>query len=260
MAWTDFSRGVGEVVASPRESARFGLTVSRLTVGTGWEGGIEQVAEAVWSRIGADDSDILILRYPSELVRLPSFGMGLEGRTVLPAGSIVYWSGSPQRMLAAAEPSDATVSLVAGDEWPSAAEVFDALVDSFTGYVSHYAANPLLDGALVAEGYREGAESTLADAAGRVYAMTDDDRVIGVAVVKELDDGAREIELAGMVADAQGAGLYGQLLRAVAADSGEAELYISTQSHNIRVQRAWARAGLLPLQSMDTVHVLRQVE
>nr|BFE86349.1 hypothetical protein GCM10020093_089500 [Planobispora longispora] len=76
-----------------------------------------------------------------------------------------------------------------------------------------------------------------------------------------MDDGDRtEILLAGVVPAAQGRGLYTHLLGAVeerALGRGSAEVVISTQEHNTRVQRAWTRYGFQPSHAVVTVHAVR---
>lgn len=83
--------------------------------------------------------------------------------------------------------------------------------------------------------------------------------MLGLATLEE--DGPRtEILLAGVVSGSQGRGLYAHLLRAVedrALARGAAEVVISTQGHNTRVQRAWARYGFEPVQTFLTVHLVR---
>ena len=42
-----------------------------------------------------------------------------------------------------------------------------------------------------------------------------------------------------------------------AAANGIDIIYSSTQAHNVRAQRAWLPAGFLPIQGIDTLHVVR---
>ena len=281
MAWTDFEGGLGDIVPSPRESRRFGYSIARLSVGTAWRQTattVEQLGHALWARVAAAEADIVIVRFPSKLAQLPAPGTVLPGWTIIPAGSIVYWS-CETRLAAAEPPSDDGMVIVrkSGSSQASAeldvtgfdiTEFLNALDDSFTDYTSHYTANPLLDSTLVTAGYREWAESNLNDPEGQMYAWTVDGRMIGVAVSRTLNvrgggggsGSVREIELAGMISDAQGRGRYRHLLNAVVHDAhadGVGTVVISTQSHNIRVQRAWASAGFKPERSIDTLHAVR---
>lgn len=269
MAWSDYRGGLGELHSSPRESERFGCSIARVTVGTGWDeefATVEGLGGELWSRVAAAESDIVVVRYPSELAQLPARGTVTAGWTVIPAGSIVYWSLGVAATSPEPPPDGLSVVVRTGASADDAEfgipRFLEALGDSFTDYTSHYAANPLLDPALVTAGYREWAQSTLQDARGQAYGLVEDGRLIGVAVSRTLKGtaGAREIELAGMVAEAQGDGRYRHLLHAVVADAhadGIDTVYISTQSHNIRVQRAWASFGFRPERSIDTLHAVR---
>jgi hypothetical protein len=263
MAWTDYIGGLGEILPSRADSARFGYAISRVTVGAQWRDSaatVDELAHDLWSRIEADPSDVVFIRYPSELISLPAAGAGLPGWTLLPAGTLVYWSydvsDAPQHPL----PED--IDLIVQNGGSDAALFLEALEDSFTDYPSHYSANPLFDAGLVAAGYREWAETTLSDPTGRLYGLREAGTATGVAVTRALDGGrARtEIELAGIIGRAQGRGRYRYLLEAIARDAAAdqtATVVISTQSGNIRVQRSWAAAGYKPERSIDTVHAVR---
>lgn len=269
MAWSDYRGGLGEVTPSTPESERFGHSIARVTVGDDWGSTfptVESLSSELWSRVAADEAAIVVVRFPSQLALLPAGGAVTRGRTVIPAGSILYWSYDTEKLTTEQTPDDLRVVVhkgsVASDPEFGVTRFLEALDDSFTDYTSHYSANPLLDPALATAGYREWAESTLQDPRGQAYGLVEDGRLIGVAVSRTLDGitEAREIELAGMIADAQGGGQYRRLLHAVAADAradGIQTVYISTQSHNIRAQRAWASFEFKPEGSIDTLHAVR---
>ncbi|GAA3151625.1 hypothetical protein GCM10010466_48380 [Planomonospora alba] len=258
--------------ASPLESARFGCSVARLTVPPGY-GSLAPVREA----LRASDADVVVLRYPAENVGWFAHLLSDDGRVPLFAGSLVYWSlpaglgrrPAPQAGLrtAALEDRETASALVAG---------------IFAEYGNHYAANPLFDGAAALAGYRQWAAGSAEQ--GRCLALWADgacgaDRAVGatpadaaagtagggrgeiLGLATVADDGPRtEILLAGMVPAARGRGLYAHLLRAVedrALGRGAAEVVISTQEHNTRVQRAWARYGFRPSHAVLTVHMVR---
>ena len=78
---------------------------------------------------------------------------------------------------------------------------------------------------------------------------------------RQVDESAGEAEilLAGLTSAAQGRGLYPLLLKAVGQQAmarGCPRVTISTQAHNIRVQRAWAKAGFRPFAAITTVHAM----
>jgi hypothetical protein len=84
--------------------------------------------------------------------------------------------------------------------------------------------------------------------------------VVGVATASSAES-EWEIELAGIVPDRQRGGLYAHLLRGIhdgARHAGADRVVISTQSHNIGVQRAWARLGYEPIDAIETVHLVRE--
>jgi ribosomal protein S18 acetylase RimI-like enzyme len=137
----------------------------------------------------------------------------------------------------------------------------DAVVAaSFAGYGNHYLANPLLDPAAALAGYQEWARLTVSAHPEDVLLLRRGGQVIGVATCHASpEDDHLEILLAGLLPTAQGRGLYAHLLAGCATHArhrGLARLIISTQAHNVRVQRAWARAGLLPFGAVETVHCL----
>jgi ribosomal protein S18 acetylase RimI-like enzyme len=90
--------------------------------------------------------------------------------------------------------------------------------------------------------------------------MTHGDVPAGMAMTQIGEDFA-EILLAGIAKNFQAKGLYQQLLQYVATDLRHKEMdkfVISTQSGNTNVQKAWARYGLLPALSIQTVHIERK--
>ncbi|NUW42404.1 GNAT family N-acetyltransferase [Nonomuraea rhodomycinica] len=248
MAWQDVieSREV-RAVPSPLESARFGRPVERLTVGADAEEALDAVREAVLESA----ADVIVLRYPAERVGWFAGLTGL-GRTAIFADCLVYWSLRAGRGRPPA-PAPGLRTGPLGDP-----DAVGALVaDIFAAYGNHYLADPLLDPAAALAGYQEWAARSAAE--GSCVALHDGARALGIATLE--DDGPRtEILLAGVVSAAQGRGLYAHLLKAVedhALARGGSEVVISTQSHNTRVQRAWARYGFVPVQAHVTVHLVR---
>ncbi|MEU4409218.1 GNAT family N-acetyltransferase [Streptosporangium sp. NPDC023963] len=254
MAWRDVieARAV-RAVESPLESARFGCSVERLTVSAGSGAPFSAVREALLGSV----ADVVVLRYPAEHVGWFAKLTAL-GRTAVFADSLVYWRLRAGQGRGSAPSSDLRTSEPVG---PAAVE---ALVsDIFGAYGNHYLANPLFDAAKALAGYREWALRSSAE--GECLALeergagAEGPRLLGLATLEE--DGPRtEILLAGVTPGSQGRGLYAHLLRAVedrALARGAAEVVISTQGHNTRVQRAWARYGFEPVQTFLTVHLVR---
>jgi ribosomal protein S18 acetylase RimI-like enzyme len=234
---------------SPLESARFGCSVERLTVSAAARFPLSSVREAV---LGSD-ADVVVLRYPAE--RVGWFAeLAALGRTAVFADCLLYWrlragrgrGPEPSPDLRAAGPCDPE-------------DVRELVAGIFAAYGNHYRANPLFGAAEALAGYQEWALA----AAERGDCLTLRDRVsgdvLGLATLE--DTGPRtEILLAGVVPEARGRGVYARLLGAVeerALARGAAEVVISTQGHNTRVQRAWARHGFEPVQAVLTVHLIR---
>ncbi|MEV4247615.1 GNAT family N-acetyltransferase [Streptosporangium canum] len=250
MGWHDLMEAEAvQVRQSPLESARFGCSVERLTVPLGARSSFSEVREAVLESA----ADVIVLRYPAENV-----GWFAElttlGRTAVFADCLVHW-----RLLAgegrAPEPSPELRTT----EPTGPAEVRASVSGIFAAYGNHYLANPLFDVADALEGYREWALRSAAEGRCLMLRGPGPDDVLGLATLEE-DASRTEILLAGVAPGAQGRGLYAHLLKAVedrALARGATEVVISTQGHNTRVQRAWARYGFEPVQAVVTVHLTR---
>ncbi len=233
---------------SPLESDRFGLGLARLVVPDGWDGPDDEVARLV----AGSDADVIVARWPASRVRLAAALAGTN-RQVLPAETLVYWAQPVP-----AQPPTAAEDVLAGLDRALAAEVEEAVRASFAGYLNHYAANPLLGSVTVADAYADWAGRAVRERPEHQVALTSEGRVVGIATCLVAGDDL-EIELAGMVPEAQGRGLYRHLLAgalAVAARASCSRLVISTQAHNVGVQRVWARAGLEPIAAYSTVHAV----
>ena len=262
MSWDGSSGSEVTIAASGSESARFGHSVERLTVGSGWRDAYtsDELAAELRRLLAASNAHTVILRYPTD-APVVARAVGDSGRTVYPAGSLLYW----ERGTDDAEPEPGvTVVRSPGISAETLASIRSLIADSFRGYINHYSANPLMDERLIAEGYLEWAESTVLDEDNRVFLLDVDGMPAGVATVESPPGSEHwEIQLAGMKTDAQGRGDYARLVRGVLASAraeGAARVVISTQAHNVRVQRAWARLGFVPFGSIDTVHLVRGVE
>lgn len=248
MAWHDVMEAPAlRAQPSPFESARFGRSVERLTVSAGAGTELDAVREAVLR----SDADVVVLRYPAE--RIGWFaGLTVLGRTAVFADSLVYWR-LPAGRGRAPEPAAGLVAEPTRDT----RAVEGLVADIFAAYGSHYLANPLFDAAAALAGYQEWAlRSAEAD---RCLTLRDDARMLALATLEE-DAGRTEILLAGVVSGCQGRGLYAHLLKAVEDRTlarGATEVVISTQGHNTRVQRAWARYGFEPVQTILTAHLVR---
>ena len=267
MSWSDVIGGVSRLEFSRSESDRFGVSIARFNLGTRWSTGFP-TTEGLFAHIRSVLSDaeeqVVIVRYPSDLVRLASEAIPAS-RSVIPAGTLMYWNMDARSYIHGGLPAGYSTRKVTtnGLSETDVERLGAAIADSFDGYTSHYSSNPLLARELVTAGYREWAESSMRSLAGSAYTLENGGSVVGIATVKEFDavPGISEVELAGIIAEEQGKGLYKHLLGAVVAGeraNDREQVVISTQSHNIKVQRAWARAGFRPIVSIETSHCVRR--
>jgi RimJ/RimL family protein N-acetyltransferase len=265
VAWDDLTGTDVRVTGSPVESARFGVSIARLTVGcelptNGPE--FDAAATAVSDALARSPDDVVVVRYPAQAIRLGPV-IAQSGRDVLPAGALTYWGASADSVPVI---TDNGLDVVPATRLPGSAAdvermVDDMIADSFAGYGNHYLANPLLDSGAALAGYQEWARRSLSGDRDALV-LVDSGRPIGMATLAESHDGRAHLEvlLAGLIATAQGRGSYGVLLAACAAKArrrGLGRLIISTQVHNVRAQRAWARLGLRPFAAVETVHAVR---
>lgn len=265
MSWDQFvGRGV-EYSASPAESRRFGVSVARVTV---LSDDAASSSDRLREVLRTASEDVLVVRYPAAELGLGAV-VATSGRDVIPAGALTYWGALAADVVARPVDQPEPVDVVSVSEWVHAGpdggvveDVVDVVVaESFAGYGNHYVANPLLDHVAALAGYQEWARLTVSAHPDDVLLLRRGAQVIGVATCHVSPESDRlEVLLAGLVPSAQGQGLYALLLAACAEHAsyrGKAELIISTQVHNVRVQRTWARAGLLPFGAVETVHCVR---
>ena len=252
MAWSDLRAPGVSYAASPWDSRRFGTSVARLTVGHGttWSPGL---VEEVRAALGGDDQ-VLVVRHPPELTGLSEV-LAESRRRLLPADALVYWETSAVPLSTSA-PTARGLTVTRGIG--TAAELDQTVRATFADYPNHYAVNPLFPPEDVLAGYVEWA--LRAAGADDVAVLRDGEGVAGFATWSvEQALGHVEIELAGLVPRARGCGAYGQLLAEVgrvAHEAGIATVMISTQAGNVRVQRAWHRAGLAPMAVFTTLHAV----
>lgn len=259
MGFVEFQNPEVTRLHSLSESRRFGHPTDRTLVGMfAAEAALSEKAlvDVVQLVLDESSSTINILRYPASLLFLMRRLRPRNARAY-PGGAILYWEG-PFTSVAAVDP--ATREISARDRREFEPHIASVLEDSFAGYVNHYSVNPLLAADVVVAGYAEWAKSTMANPVNRVFVVLDHERLIGVAVIAVSGD-VWEVELASISSAAQGQGNYRKLMERVlasAAEGGASRLVISTQSHNITVQRAWASMGFRPISSIETVHLVNE--
>lgn len=247
MSWTDAVAGASITSApSPLDSSRFGLTIARVTV--------PDLMTAVSVRHVVDALDehaaeLCVVRYPARHTTWFS-ELKSAGYDLIWADTLVYWRltvGLGRRP----EERDA---ITRNFGTPSGHLVDSIVKETFRGYPNHYSANPRLAPELALAGYSEWARG--ASRTGDSVLLLSELTPVGLATCS-IQEEVQEILLAGIVPDHQGRGLYPHLLAAVedrCADLGATTLVISTQGHNVGVQRLWARYGFEPAASLVTVH------
>lgn len=258
MAWDGLKGDGVRHWASEAESKRFNLPIGRIVVGYDAVPGpaLEQELRRIIS--GAPE-ELLVVRYPAGLSRLGAI-VGGTGLRVLPADVLTYWEVSAEVLARVSDDVDPSLRVVAGEVTDAARSALETVLgDSFRGYGNHYTANPALDPELALVGYMEWAMGAFEKNPHNAILLTHNGTPVGASTLIE-GDGHLEIELAGMTGASQGQGWYRVLLAGIGREAlhrGLSTVIISTQVSNVRVQRAWVRAGMKPFAAVTTLHVMR---
>ncbi|MBT9255920.1 hypothetical protein KMZ32_10580 [Phycicoccus sp. MAQZ13P-2] len=254
MSWDDL-QGEGVVAArSEVDTARFGVVVARVRVGSGTTD--EQAARRVADEMERIAPTVAVTRWPAERIGLAT-EMRRRGLQVQPADTLVYWAADAD---GPATPSaDGPVRL--GTSPDLEAEVLDLVASVFAGYPTHYLASPVFTPALVTEGYVDWARRTVREDPDAVLVQLVEGHAAALATTARVDAGrATEVLLAGTRRDHRRRGVYCALLSGVlatASTEGVERVLISTQASNVAAQRAWCALGLRPVAAWTTVHLSR---
>ncbi|MFT2816903.1 GNAT family N-acetyltransferase [Leifsonia sp. A12D58] len=127
----------------------------------------------------------------------------------------------------------------------------------FHDYRSHYSANRLFDPSGIPHGYGEWAASFVGQESKQVLLACAANEIVGFLTF-EVEDETAEIVLNGVHPEWAGRGIYGDLITLVqeyAAQFHFQRIVVSTQVHNISVQRAWRREGFKLSHAYDTFHI-----
>jgi len=254
MSWDQLLEPGVAVRESPVETERFGCSIERVTIGPGPVDGDDMVA-----LIEDSTTDVLIVRYDAARLELAGL-FARSRRAVVAAGALTYWE-KPVSVAEPPEPSHIKVLSAEAMNLETVSTLVRNMVrESFRDYGNHYTANPLLDRSAALAGYEDWAVRSLSGDPGNVLVMMDLDEPIGFATLEPVSHaGDLEIPLAGLFPAAQGKGLYDVLLDGcdtVAVARGAQRVVVSTQAHNVRVQRAWVRQGRRPFAAIETVHLI----
>ena len=118
-----------------------------------------------------------------------------------------------------------------------------------------------LHGVSVADAYADWAVRALGQAECDVTEWRGaDGDAEGIAVARRVDDTV-EILLAGMRPAFRGMGAYPAFFTATVNNAfaqGASRVVISTQDHNVQVQRIWGRCGLTPTLAVTVAHLVAE--
>lgn len=238
---------------SALDSDRFGIKIMRGHVPEGTSD------RDIIDEVTASDAQLIILRTAagdsSAIIQLQR-----RGWFVVHADTLVYYDIDLTHMPRAPFPGG--VRLASSADRNAIQEIAER---SFTGYRSHYAANPLLPQDGIVAGYVEWAKSRLTseNSGSCTWVVTARDRIAGFATCDlRSDKSTIEIVLNAVHPEFSRQGLYARLLKGIlqhyAARSYQ-RLTVSTQLWNYTIQRQWARAGLSLKRAYDTYHIDRRL-
>ncbi|MEO5743824.1 MAG: GNAT family N-acetyltransferase [Terracoccus sp.] len=262
MSWDALQGDVITHAASALESKRFGLTIGRVVVG-------QQATEASCSKtltalLDTAAEELLIVRWPTHMLTLGAAAAASQ-RAIIPADVLMYWevpAGELRPPTAAIAELGLVTAVPTEADSASRAALEHVVRDSFRDYGNHYTANPRLDRELALAGYLDWATRSLSEDPQDVVLLLHRDEPVGVATLT-VGGGGDDLEvlLAGLTGATQGQGWYQYLLAGVGESArarGCSRVIISTQAHNLRVQRAWSRAAFRPFGALTTVHAMRR--
>ncbi|MET0232080.1 MAG: GNAT family N-acetyltransferase [Rhodanobacteraceae bacterium] len=232
---------------SPLESARFGLRVFRANVDA-----ID--APTLAAAIENEGVDVAIVRIPSRALAsvVPLAALGFAP---IVADTLVHYETSleawPQR--------DAGITLRSATR--ADADLVERMARAiFSGYTSHYHANPLFAPDSILDGYAEWATRHLeADDGSAAWIVEHDGVPVGFSCDRvESSSGIATGVLNGILPEARRRGFYGAMLQALLSRFVHLRMRrfaIATQVHNFPVQRTWIANGLMLKGAYNTVHV-----
>ena len=231
------------------ESARFGLRVFRAEADA-----IE--AAALVDTLQRERVDVAILRLPAVAVASLNALREYDLAPIVADTIVCYEIDLPATH---AESGDA---VTLRDATPADAALLESLAhEIFTGYITHYHANPLFPAAKILDGYAEWAAShvrgeRVGDAAWLIEA---DGEIAGFSCYR-LDpaNGLAVGVLNGILPGKRGRGIYRRMLQRMLREFGTRGMRrfaIATQVQNVAVQRNWASQGLSIRRADNTVHI-----
>ena len=239
---------------SDTESKRFGLSISRLEIPN------DSDHDLSWKftsdLIKASNDDVIIMRYPS---RFSDWFAKLiyTDRDVIHADTLIFWSANTDTI----DTSEYHIEPYEAD-WESTVddEILELTRSAFTRFSNHYAANPLFDHSLAAEGYVEWTERVAEN--GHLLVLRDENRAAISYRISTLVDGVWEGIVAGTLPSARRGGAFVKALQESAKKAkelGAESIVVSSQVQNIGTSRTYAKyLPLLPYAAFNTIHIVRK--
>ena len=235
---------------SPLESARFGLRVFRGSVDA-------PDIDAIVQELECECVDVAIVRVPA--YALAALGpLARSGWMTIVADALVgYEIALPRARSSVSEAPALRLRRASRDERQ---QLEDVVRSVFSGYVSHYHANPLFAPEKILDGYVEWAVDHLDGREGHaVWLVEDAGETVGFSCYRiDTEHRVATGVLNGVMPNARGRGVYRGMLKAMLDEfesAGMRRFVIATQVHNITVQRAWIAAGLSLRSARCTVHI-----
>lgn len=246
---TDFlAEGTPRLHFSSAESARFGMTVARLSVPV-----TEQVSTSQLDEIlERSAAGLVVLRCETQSPEICEWLANLDTWRHLHADTLLYFSRQLDDIPCHIEQD------LRGDVVDQAL-LHELAAVTFASYRNHYSSNPRLPQSAVRDGYSEWLSTLLSDSATRAFIVDEAGMYVSFVVASELPSlKSGEIVLNGTHPDHESRGHYSRLVERTLRSfksTGAEKVWISTQASNRRVIRAWIRLGFNFEHAFDTYHL-----
>jgi ribosomal protein S18 acetylase RimI-like enzyme len=228
-------------VRSRLSTSRFGVPIAHVNLEPGDD------LEGVLARARSGDVAMVVIRLDAgdleSARRLETAGARL-------CDTLVYWSRTVS--------ADELVSDRIREAGAADAKVVETIARlAFAGYRGHFQSDPRLDQAAADEVYADWALRSCLGGSDRVW-LIDDAGPAGFLTMRINSPDESEILLNAVRPDCQRRGLYPLLVAAAldaSARSRVSRCIVSTQLHNVPVQKVWSRMGFEPSGALHTFHL-----
>ncbi len=235
--------------SSPYDSKRFDFPIHRAECSSLAE------ADSAVALAEASGAQLLILRFPAQH-RAFGWWLGeLPCRWVF-ADTLVYYKRLIEGTLELPVVEGYRQRLAVPSDAPAVEEL---MLELFADYASHYRWNPRTDNAgRVAEGYGEWARRSVEGGQSFTFLLESSEGEIVAAATTEVQGDVGVMPLAGVSSRHGRRGLYRWVMDGTHNQffkSGQRYQEISTQVHNLLVQKVWSRCGMVMHRANQTVHI-----